>query len=126
MLIKHLPDTKNILPHTRNLDDILIVYDKTRTHPKAMNAHINQIHDNVKFNPTYENNMCIKFFDLTITRKETNLETDIDHKQNTTDITINFLSNYPIEHKMAAFRYHISRMYSLSLAPEKKNKKNGN
>jgi hypothetical protein len=39
-------------------------------------------------------------------------------KPTTTNTIINFLSNYPIEHKMAAFRYHISRMYSLPLAQQ--------
>jgi len=34
--------------------------------------------------------------------------------------TINFLSNHPIEQKMAAFRFHITRMYSLPLNPDKK------
>jgi len=62
---------------------------------------------------------------LTITRKQTNLEIDIFHKPTTSDTTINFLSNHPLEHKMAAFRLHISRMYSLPLTPEK-SKKNGN
>jgi hypothetical protein len=121
--IKKLLDTKNMLLYTRYIDDILIIYDATRTHPHAINAHINQIHDNIKLNPTYENNMYINFLDLTITRKQTKLEIDIHRKPTTT--TINFLSNHPIEHKMAAFKYHISRMYSLPLAPEK-NKKNGN
>ena len=40
----------------------------------------------------------------------------------TTDTTVNFLSNHPIEHKMAAFRFHISKMYSLPLDSEKKQK----
>ena len=35
---------------------------------------------------------------------------------------LNFLSNHPIEHKMAALRCHISKMYSLPLTPEKKQK----
>jgi hypothetical protein len=120
--IKQLLDTKNILLYTRYVDDILIIYDTTRTLPHAINAHINQIHDNIKLNPTYENNMCINFLDLTITRQQTNLEIDIHRKSTTTDNTINFLSNHPIEHKMAAFRYEISRMYSLSLTSEKKQK----
>jgi hypothetical protein len=111
-----------MLLYTRYLDDILIIYDATRIHPHTINAHINQIHDNIKLNPTYENKY-INFLDLTITRKQTKLETDIHHKPTTTKI--NFLSNDPIEHKMAAFKYHISRMYSLPLTPEK-NKKNGN
>ena len=56
--IKQLLHTKNILLYTRYADDILIIYDTTRTHPHIINAHINQIH-NIKLNPTYENNMCI-------------------------------------------------------------------
>ena len=63
--------------------------------------HTYQIHDNIKLNLTYENNMYINFLDLTITHKQTNLETDIFCKPSTTDTTINFLSNHPIEHKMA-------------------------
>ena len=88
--------------------------------PTCHQWHIYQIH-NIKLNPIYENNMCTNVLDLT-TGKQTNLEIDIYHKPTTTDTTINFLSNHPIEHKMAAFRYHISRMYSLPLAPEKKQK----
>jgi hypothetical protein len=59
---------------------------------------------------------------LTITRKHTNLEIDIYRKPTTTDTTINFLSNHPTEHKMPAFRYHISRMYSLPLDLDNKQK----
>jgi hypothetical protein len=70
--IKQFLDTKNILLYTQYVDDILTIYDTTRTHPHAINAHINQIHDNIKLNPTNGNNMCV--LDLTITRKQTNLE----------------------------------------------------
>ena len=64
--------------------------------------------------------MCINFLDLTIKRKQTNLETDIYCKPTITDTTFNSPSNHPIEHKMAAFRYHMSRMHSLLLAPKNK------
>jgi DNA mismatch repair ATPase MutS len=47
---------------------------------------------------------------------------DIYRKPTTTDTTINFNSNHPVEHKMAAFRSHIYRMHSLPLTPEKKQK----
>jgi len=67
--------------------------------------------------------MCINFLDLTITRQQTNHQIDIYRRPTTTDTTINFLSNHPKEHKMAAFRYHISRMYSFPLAPEKETKR---
>jgi len=82
--IKQLLDTKNMLLYTRYVDDVLIIYDTTRTHLHAISSYINQIHDNIKLNPTYRNNLCIKFLDLTIIRKQTNLEIDIYRKQTTT------------------------------------------
>jgi hypothetical protein len=75
----------------------------------------------IQINPTPENAGQINFLDLTITRKTTNLEIDIFWKPNT---TINYLSNHPLEQKLAAYRYYIDRMYNLP--PTKKtNKKNG-
>ena len=47
---------------------------------------------------------------------------DIYRKPTCTDTTINFLSNHLIEQKMAAFKFHITRMHSLSLDPDKKQK----
>jgi hypothetical protein len=47
---------------------------------------------------------------------------DIYRKPTYTDTTINFLSNHPIEQKTAAFRFHITRMHSLPLDPDKKQK----
>ena len=37
-----------------------------------------------------------------------------------TDTTINYTSNHPTEHKMAAYRYLINRMISLPLSTEKR------
>jgi len=52
---------------------------------------------------------------LSITRKSTSLELDIYHKPTATDTTINFHSNHPLEHKLAAYRLFINRMLSLPL-----------
>jgi hypothetical protein len=40
----------------------------------------------------------------------------------TTDTTINFTSNQPMEYKTAAYRLHISRMHSMPLTPGRKQK----
>jgi hypothetical protein len=122
--IKQLLDTKNIALYTRYVDDILIVYDK-KIQPQTINTHINQIHDDIKLNPTHETHNSINFLVLTIIRKQTNLEIDIYRKPTTTDTKINFHSNRTIEHKMVAFRFHISRMHSLPLDSEKKQKEWG-
>jgi hypothetical protein len=58
-----------------------------------------ELHSNIKLNPTYEKHGSIDFLDLTITRKR--LEVDTYRKPTSTDTTINFHSNHPIEQKMA-------------------------
>lgn len=116
--IKQL-ETKTIL-YTRYLNDIVIIYDSKRTHSDLINTYINQIHTDIKLRHTCENNGCIRFLGLLIILKLSNLETDIFRKPNTTDTTINFLSNHPIEHKVDAVRHYITRMHSLLLTSKKK------
>jgi len=106
--IKHLLDTKNLALYTRYVDDILIIYDTTKTCSHTINTYKNNIHSNIKLNPSYEQHRSIDLLDLQITRKHTQLEVDIYRKLSSTDTTINFLSNHPIEQKMAAFRFYIT------------------
>jgi hypothetical protein len=121
--IKQLLDSRNIIFYTRYVDDILIIYDSNKIQPKLIETHINQRHNNIKLNPTQEENGNINFLDLNINRKPPHLETDIYRKPTTTtDTTISFESNHPLEHKTAAFRYHITRMHLLPLTAEKKQK----
>jgi hypothetical protein len=47
---------------------------------------------------------------------------DIYRKPTSTDTTVNFLSNQPIGQKMAVFRFYITRMHSLPLNPDNKQK----
>jgi len=118
--IKQLLDMKSIALYVRHIGDILVIYDTTKINLHTINTYINKIHSNIKLNTTYEEQNSIAFLDLTITRRHTRLEVDIYRKPTTTDTTINFLSNHSIEQKMAAFRFHITRMHSLPLNPNKK------
>ena len=108
----------------RYVDDILIIFNITKIKLHTINAYISNTHNNIKLNPTHEEHSSIKYLDLTILSKLTKLKVDICRKQTTTDTTINFLSNHPIEEKMTAFRFHITRMHSLPLDPVKKKKQN--
>jgi len=65
------------------------------TKPDAINKHINQIHSNLQFSPTYENKEQISFLDLTISRKTPKLEIDIFKKPTANDTTIIFYSSHP-------------------------------
>jgi len=120
--LKQLLDTKNIIFYTRYVDDILIIQDTKRIHPDHINTYVNQIHTDIKLIPTYENNGCISFLDRLIIRKPSDLEIDIFRKPTTTDTNFNLFSYHPVEHKVVAFRYHITRMHSLPLTPERKQK----
>jgi hypothetical protein len=77
------------------------------------------VHPNLEFTPTIEENDRISFIDLLITRQPSAIEIDIYRKLTVTDITINYTSNHPTEHKLAAYRYLIRRMTALSLSQEK-------
>ena len=99
----------------RAVDDILVIYDATRTNPETIVHHANSMHSNIHLSPTLETNNQISFLDLLINRKSRRLEIDIYRKPTTTDTTINYLSNHPMEQKLAAYRYHIERMLRLPL-----------
>jgi hypothetical protein len=76
------------------------------------------IHSNVQIIPTQETNGKVSFLDLSITRQPTRLAIDIYQKHTTTDTTINFLSNHPLEYKLAAYRLLFRRIVTLSLNKE--------
>jgi len=121
-IIKHLIDAKILAFYTRYVDDILLIYDSMRTNPDNNLKYVDTIHNNVQLSPTMESENNIHFLDLSITRRPTCLNISIFHKPTTTDTTIHFLSNHPLEHKMAAFRYLTHRMYTFLLDKEQQDR----
>jgi len=86
--------------------------------PETIHKYLNQVHTNLLFNPTHENNISINFMEILKIRNQSTLESDIYLKPTTTDTTINFSSNHPTEHITAAYRCYINRMFSLPLTEE--------
>ena len=78
--IKHLLDTKNIAFYTRYIDDILIIFDTTKIDSHTINDYINNIHSNIKLNPTDKEHDSIDSLDLKILQKH---ETLSGHTQET-------------------------------------------
>ena len=62
--------------------------------------------------------VCCIFLDLLIIQKPSKLEIDIFRKPTTTDSPLNFLSNHPMENKIATYRNYITIMHSLPLRPK--------
>jgi hypothetical protein len=118
--LKHILEAKTIPFYTRYVDDTLMIYNAKHTTPEKIRNLINKIHPNLQFTPTHEYSNTISFLDLLLIRHPDKIETDIFRKPTTTDTTINYTSNHPTEHKMAAFHYLIHRMMSLPLTTERK------
>jgi len=81
---------------------------------------MNKIH-NIKLNPTYEEHNFIAYLDLIITRIHTKLEADIyigNQQLQTQQFTFFLIT--PQNKKMAPSRFHITRIHSLPLNPDKK------
>ena len=97
------------------------MYDTARITPDEIQKHADQSH-NLKLTPTHENNARINLLDLLITRQTNDLRMDIYRKPTSMNTTINYISNHPMEHKLAAYRYYISRMITLPLNEENRNK----
>jgi hypothetical protein len=95
-----------------------MIYNTKYTTPETIQQHINKIHPNLQFTPLCENNLC--FLDLLLIRQPDKIEIDIYCKPTTTDTTINYTSNHPNEHKVAACRYLTNRMPSLPLTTDRK------
>jgi hypothetical protein len=117
-LLAHLMDNRTIDYYTRYVDDILIIYNTEHTTTDTICDYVNTIHPNLIFTPTQEKNK-ISFLDLLITRKDHNLDINTHRKPTTTDTTINYYSNHPTEHKLAAYRFLINRMLTLPLDTKK-------
>jgi hypothetical protein len=117
--LNQLLDEKSVVFHTRYVDYILVIYNIHRTTPEKIHAYINKLHPNLQFTSTLEENNKISFLGLLITLQPSATEIYIYRKPTATDTIINYISNHHTEHKIAAYRYQISRMTSLPLSPEK-------
>jgi len=118
----HLIESRNIVYYARYVDDIFVIYDITKTSIDEIQQYVDHIHKNRRLTIRQEDNNQISFLDLLITRQTHKLDIDIYRKSTTTDTTISYMSNHPIEHKLAAYRSYINRMNNLPLSKE--NQKN--
>jgi len=101
------------------MDNVFVIYDSACINPNTILQYANSIHNNIQLDPTHETKGHISFLDFLIIRKTPNLEIDIFYKPTTTDTTINYFSNHPLEHKLAAYRYYIERMLTLPLTADR-------
>ena len=95
--LKQILDLQNITFYTRYVDDILLIYNTKHTTPEIIHSHINKVHPNLQYTPTFEHNNSVSFLDLLIIWHPTQIEIHIFQKSTTTDTTINYTSNHRTE-----------------------------
>ena len=81
---------------------------------------MNNIDKHLKFKLSEEENNTINYLDLSIHRNTNSIDLGIYRKPTHTDVTIQFSSNHPLEHKIAAFNFYINRMLTLPITKQAK------
>jgi len=77
--------------------------------------HMNNIDKHLEFKLLEEENSTINYLDLSIHRNTNSTDIRIYIKHTHADATIQFSSNHPLEHKLAAFSSYINRMLTLPI-----------
>jgi len=75
--LKQILHAQNITFYARYVNDILLIYNTKHTPPEIIHSHINKVHPNLQFTPTFEHNNSISFLDLLIIQHPTQIEIDI-------------------------------------------------
>jgi hypothetical protein len=55
----------------------VIIYESKKIHPNLITTSMNQIHKDIKLNPTHEDNGQIHFLGLLLIQKPSKIKTDI-------------------------------------------------
>jgi hypothetical protein len=100
-LLSHWLETREIIFYRRYVDDILIIFDTTKTSEHTIQTSINMIHPLLHITPTTETDKVITYLDLTIHRLNHTFQLGIYHKPTQIDATIHFTSNHPTQQKLA-------------------------
>jgi hypothetical protein len=88
----------------------MVIFNQNKLNEDAITNYMNNAHTRLEFKLTMEENNNTSSLDLLMHRGNHNLQMEIYGKSTQTDTTIHYTSNYPLEHKLAAYRFYISRM----------------
>jgi hypothetical protein len=118
--IKQWLESKEVLYYKRYRDDILIIFDQNKTDEKTIMIHMNNIDKHLEFKLSEEENNTINYLDLSIHRNTKSTDFGIYRKPTHTDVIVQFSSNHPLKHKLAALNFYTYRMLTLPIAKQAK------
>jgi hypothetical protein len=118
--IKHWLDSREIIFYKRYVDDILIIYDQSKTDEQTLLRQINKVDKNFQFKISAEENNTFHYLDISIYRNNKSINIGIYRKPTETDTVIHLTSNHPYEQKISAFTYYINRLITLPITDKAK------
>jgi hypothetical protein len=114
-IIKQAMENKRILLHKRYVDDLLVVYDTSKTEADLILDTANKLDNNLTFKSEMETNNFICYLDIKVSRLDNQITIDIHRNPTCVDMTIHYTSNHPHIQKLAAFHFYTHRLNSLPL-----------
>jgi hypothetical protein len=76
-MLKSNLENKNIISYNIYVDDILIIFDSRKITANEIQSYMNSIHQNLNFKQTEEEDKSINYLDLTLTRNNNTITTNI-------------------------------------------------
>jgi hypothetical protein len=103
--IKHLLQGEIIVYYNRYVDDIFIIYNKTKITPQTIFEQFYAQPKYLQFTINEETDNQIAYLGLNLINKQGQLEMEVYRKPKATDVTINNNSCHRKEHKLSAFEH---------------------
>jgi hypothetical protein len=122
-IISSIVKTK-IIGYFRYVDDILMIYNETKTNIDETIVEFNEKDTTIRFSMEKEQHNSINFLDLTIHRKNTEYEFEIYRKPTQKYIIMPNDSCHPHEHKISAINYLINRVNTYPINKRSKQERN--
>lgn len=119
-MIKEIQKKDNNFQWHRYVDDIWSGYNSNLISSENILNICNELSPILKFTKEDETNSTINYLDVTIIRKDDNIETKVYRKPTTTAHAIHISSNHPENHKQAAFRCYLNRVKNIPNTDENK------
>ncbi|XP_023725557.1 uncharacterized protein LOC111874349 [Cryptotermes secundus] len=120
--VKLLLEDKRIIYYNRYVDDIIMIYNRSKITPQYILDQFNKQNNNLQFTLNEEDNNQITYLDLQLTNNHGQVRMEIFRKPTSTDTTINNKSCHPKEQKLAAYKNWIHRLSILPMDNAAKNK----
>ena len=99
----------------RYVDDVFSVVPRKQI--ARLHQHLNSMESSIQFTLEVENNQCLPFLDVLVTRCNGSVCTTVYRKPSHTDRYLDFTSHHPLVHKAAVVRTLLSRADVICSSP---------